>query len=128
MNSRNEIIQYILKSQSFNESDIAFIMYSMFKDIYKTDFKGQWYSLKSDGSWILMDIFDIRDLIGSSVCNTIVNCVNRIKEHPDLYKPDGHNTFDFNGFDPMTIVRSLHTKAFIDHVMEQVSALFLRAD
>jgi hypothetical protein len=66
--TQNEIVQTILESQNFKEPDIAFIMYSMFKGIYKTDLKGQWYSLNNDGMWILKDIFDIRDLIGSVVC------------------------------------------------------------
>jgi len=113
-----DVLQYILRAQSFNESDMAFIMHLMFKDIYRTDSKGQWYSKSS--TWILRDIFDIRDLIGSAVCNTAVSCVNAIKNSPHLYKVEGFNTFD-----TMTIVRSVHTKVFVDRVMEEAAGLFI---
>ena len=174
MEPSQEIIQYILESQSFNEPDIAFIMHSMFKGIYKTDSKGQWYSLNADGTWILKDTFDVRDLIGSVVCNTIVKSVNLIKNHPGIYKRDTANRTErydvilknlgekrqllrdqnrineeclikehirrvtqqrdsieinrnnFTTFDPMTVVRSLRTRSFVDRVMEEVTTLFVQ--
>jgi hypothetical protein len=166
----DDVLQYILRAQSFNESDIAFIMHLMFKDIYRTDSKGQWYS-KSD-TWILRDEFDIRDLIGSAVCNSAVSCVNAIKNYPHLYKVEIekttehyniilnnlaekrqllrdnnriddeciikehiqkvidyrdniYNKINFNTFDPMSIVRSVHTKSFVNRVMEEAAGLFL---
>lgn len=81
MEPNGNIIQYILKSQSFNEPDIAFIMHSMFKRIYKTDSKGQWYSLNGDGTWILKDTFDVRELIKTKVCTMLLNCIDYIKKN-----------------------------------------------
>ena len=172
--ANDEVLQYILSAQSFNEVDIAFIMHTMFKGVYKTDSLGQWYSMK-DGSWILRNIFDIRELIGSAVCNMAISCVNLIKRNPDLYKMDinikekydiilnnlaekrqmlrdnnrideeciikqhikriieyrdniKYNKINFNTFDTMTIVRSVHTRAFVDRVMEEVAGLFIEAE
>ena len=75
----NDVLEYIMNYQSFNETDIAFIMHCMFKDNYKTDYKGQWYEFRDE--WVAVDSFDVRELIKTKVSTMILNCVKYIKEN-----------------------------------------------
>ena len=78
---RENMIQYIIENRSFTETDIALMMQIMFKHKYKTDANGLWYML-TDDKWVLINTFDIREEIGSSLCRMITDCIEHIKQSP----------------------------------------------
>ncbi len=80
---RENMIQYIIENRSFTETDIALMMQIMFKHKYKTDANGLWYML-TDDKWVLINAFDIREEIGSSLCRMITDCIENIKQSPKV--------------------------------------------
>jgi hypothetical protein len=59
------------------------MMQIMFKHKYKTDANGLWYML-TDDKWVLINAFDIREEIGSSLCRMITDCIENIKQSPKV--------------------------------------------
>jgi len=80
---RENMIQYIIENRSFTETDIALMMQIMFKHKYRTDANGLWYMLTED-KWVLIDTFDIREEIGSSLCRMITACIEHVKQSPKV--------------------------------------------